>query len=78
MVEARRATLFSSRVVGRTRSGAEFCPDQVSESSIDSLLYRESHRLFPDDAFADVFAEIGRASVPPRIVAFDLRWKYAR
>ena len=51
------------------RSGTEFCRDRVSASSIYGLLYRESHRLFPDEAFADLFAEIGRWSVPPRIVA---------
>lgn len=51
------------------RSGAGFCRDRVSATSIYGLLYRESHRLFPDDAFADLFADIGRASVPPRIVA---------
>jgi hypothetical protein len=32
-------------------------------------LYRECHNLFPDDVFADLFANIGRDSVPPRIVA---------
>ncbi len=51
------------------RSGTDFCRDRVSATSIYGLLYRESHRLFPDEAFADLFAEIGRASVPPRIVA---------
>lgn len=51
------------------RSGTSFCQDHVSASSIYGLLYRESHRLFPDEAFADLFAEIGRASVPPRIVS---------
>jgi hypothetical protein len=51
------------------RSGTSFCRDHVSASSIYALLYRESHRLFPDEAFADLFADIGRASVPPRIVA---------
>jgi hypothetical protein len=51
------------------RSGASFCKDRVSERSIYALLYRESHRLFPDEMFADLFADIGRASVPPRIVA---------
>lgn len=30
---------------------------------------RECHRLFPDEEFADLFAAIGRDSVPPRIVA---------
>jgi hypothetical protein len=33
------------------------------------LLHREGYRLFPEKAFADLFKEIGRASVPPRIVA---------
>jgi hypothetical protein len=51
------------------RSGSDFCRDRVSEKSIYGLLYRESHRLFADEAFADLFADIGRASVPPRIVA---------
>ena len=51
------------------RSGTGFCRDRISETSIYGLLYRESHRLFPDEAFADLFADIGRASVPPRIVA---------
>jgi hypothetical protein len=51
------------------RSGASFCQDRVPATSIYALLYRESHRLFPDEAFADLFADIGRASVPPRIVA---------
>jgi hypothetical protein len=51
------------------RSGASFCKERVSEKSIYALLYRESHRLFPDEMFADLFADLGRASVPPRIVA---------
>ena len=51
------------------RSGTDFCRDRVSATSIYGLLYRESHRLFPDEAFADLFADIGRWSVPPRIVA---------
>ena len=51
------------------RSGASFCRERVPERSIYGLLYRESHRLFPDELFADLFADIGRRSVPPRIVA---------
>lgn len=51
------------------RSGTSFCQDRVPATSIYALLYRESHRLFPDEAFADLFADIGRACVPPRIVA---------
>jgi IS5 family transposase len=51
------------------RSGTSFCQDHVPATSIYALMYRESHRLFPDEAFADLFADIGRASVPPRIVS---------
>jgi hypothetical protein len=32
-------------------------------------LHRESHRLFPDELFADLFQDVGRRSIPPRIVA---------
>jgi hypothetical protein len=41
----------------------------LSPKSLYALLYRESHRLFPDEDFADLFCDIGRRSVPPRIVA---------
>jgi hypothetical protein len=51
------------------RSSTEFCRERVQDSSIYGLLHREGHRLFPDEAFADLFKDIGRASVPPRIVA---------
>lgn len=51
------------------RSSAGFCGERLSPTSIHALLFRESHRLFPDEAFADLFADIGRWSVPPRIVA---------
>ncbi len=51
------------------RSSTEFCRERVQAGSIYGLLHREGHRLFPDEAFADVFKDIGRASVPPRIVA---------
>lgn len=34
-----------------------------------SLLHRECHRLFPDEVFADLFRDVGRRSIPPRIVA---------
>ena len=42
---------------------------RLSESSIFRLLARQCHRLFPDEAFADLFAKVGRDSIPPRIVA---------
>jgi hypothetical protein len=51
------------------RSSVLFCRDRLAPGSIYALLHRESHRLFPDEAFADLFADIGRASVPPRITA---------
>ncbi len=51
------------------RSSTGFCRERLSPTSIYALLNRESHRLFPDEAFADLFCDIGRASVPPRITA---------
>ena len=51
------------------RSSSEFCEERLSESSIYRVLHQEGHRLFPDEAFADLFSDVGRRSVPPRIVA---------
>ena len=51
------------------RTSTEFCRERVQDGSIYGLLHREGYRLFPDEAFADLFKDIGRASVPPRIVA---------
>src|SRR5579859_501507 len=48
---------------------AAFCDDRVSDGSIWSVLHRDCHRLFPDELFVDLFADTGRRSVPPRIVA---------
>ena len=45
------------------------CEARLSANSIFQLLARDGDRLFPDDAFTDLFAEIGRDSIPPRIVA---------
>jgi hypothetical protein len=50
-------------------SSVRYCEGKLSPTSIFSLLHRECHRLFPDDAFADLFQDVGRRSVPPRIVA---------
>lgn len=44
----------------------------MPERSIFRLLARECHRIFPDEAFADLFSDIGRCSVPPRIVAVTM------
>jgi len=46
-----------------------FCEGRVSPDSIYGLLHRECFRLFPDEMFADLFAESGRDCVPPMIVA---------
>src|SRR6202051_5265032 len=46
-----------------------FCESRVSPDSIFGLLHRECFRLFPDEMFADLFADSGRNCVPPLIVA---------
>ena len=57
------------RHAGLLTGTAAFCDGRLSEGSIFSVLHRECHRLFPDDMFADLFADTGRRSVPPMIVA---------
>jgi hypothetical protein len=42
---------------------------RVAKQSIWAVLYHEGDRLFADELFDDLFAEVGRRSVPPRIVA---------
>jgi hypothetical protein len=46
-----------------------FCDQAVPEGSIYGLLHRQRDQLFPDEAFADLFTDIGRRSIPPCIVA---------
>ncbi len=46
-----------------------FCDESLPASSIYGFLFRERDRLFPDDMFTDLFAAIGRRSVPPSVVA---------
>jgi Transposase DDE domain/Transposase domain (DUF772) len=46
-----------------------FCDRRVAPDSIYGLLHRECFRLFPDEMFADLFADSGRHCVPPMIVA---------
>jgi len=48
---------------------AGFCERSLPESSIYRFLARERDRLFPDELFADLFADCGRRSVPPSVVA---------
>lgn len=51
------------------RSTKRYCGDDLSPTSIYALLYRDGGQLFGDDEFADLFEDVGRCSVPPRIVA---------
>lgn len=51
------------------RSTVRYCGEDLSPSSIYALLYREGGRLFADETFADLFEDVGRCCVPPRIVA---------
>jgi hypothetical protein len=51
------------------RSTKKYCGGDLSPTSIYALLYRDGAQLFGDDEFADLFEDVGRCSVPPRIVA---------
>jgi hypothetical protein len=46
-----------------------FCEATLARDSLYALLHREREQLFPDEFFADLFAEQGRRSVPPSVVA---------
>jgi hypothetical protein len=48
---------------------AAVCEGRVGARSVWAVLYRDGDRLFGDELFADLFANVGRRSVPPRIVA---------
>ena len=48
---------------------AGFVEGRAGGDSIFAVLHRESHRLFPDEMFDDLFDVRGRRSVPPQIVA---------
>jgi hypothetical protein len=51
------------------RSSTSYCEGRLSETSIYRLLHERGLALFPDESFADLFAEVGRNSVAPRVVA---------
>jgi hypothetical protein len=51
------------------RGTAAVCEGRVGNQSVWAVLYREGDRLFAEELFAELFAEVGRRSVPPRIVA---------
>ena len=46
-----------------------FCEATLGRDSVYALLHREREQLFSDEFFADLFAEQGRRSVPPSVVA---------
>jgi len=50
-------------------STKRYCHRSLAPRSLHALLYREGDRLFGDDAFCDLFDDVGRFCVPPRIVA---------
>jgi hypothetical protein len=51
------------------RGTAAVCEGRVGEQSIWAVLYHHGDRLVADELFTDLFAGVGRRSVPPRIVA---------
>ena len=51
------------------RSTRAACEARLGDSSVFRLLAQHGHRLFTDEAFADLFTQLGRRSIPPRIVA---------
>lgn len=51
------------------RDTSSFVEPRIRPDSIHALLARECFSLFPDELFADLFADVGRRSVPPMVVA---------
>jgi hypothetical protein len=48
---------------------SRFCEEALPANSIFVFLHRHREVLFPDALFADLFAPVGRRSVPPSVVA---------
>jgi hypothetical protein len=48
---------------------SRFCAETLPANSIYAFLHEHRGRLFPDSLFTDLFARIGRRSVPPSVVA---------
>ena len=48
---------------------SRFCDETLPGNSIFVFLHQHREALFPDALFADLFAAIGRRSVPPSVVA---------
>jgi hypothetical protein len=51
------------------RSSAELCEDKLGDKSLYRLLAHDGDSLFADETFADLFQDVGRRCVPPRVVA---------
>jgi Transposase DDE domain/Transposase domain (DUF772) len=51
------------------RDTSSFVEPRIRGDSIHALLHRECLSLFPDELFSDLFADVGRRSVPPMVVA---------
>jgi hypothetical protein len=48
---------------------SRFCGETLPPNSIFVFLHEHRDRLFPDGMFSDLFARVGRRSVPPSVVA---------
>jgi hypothetical protein len=48
---------------------SRFCAESLPANSIYTFLHEHRDRLFPDSLFIDLFAQVGRRSVPPSVVA---------
>ena len=48
---------------------SRFCGETLPPNSIFVFLHEHRDRLFPDGLFTDLFAQVGRRSVPPSVVA---------
>ncbi|MEU8210333.1 transposase [Micromonospora sp. NPDC049044] len=48
---------------------SRFCGEALLASSIFAFLRQHGEALFPDGLFTDLFAAVGRRSVPPSVVA---------
>jgi len=48
---------------------SRFCAESLPANSIYAFVHEHRDRLFPDRLFVDLFAQVGRRSVPPSVVA---------
>lgn len=48
---------------------SRFCGEALSANSIFAFLHEHREALYPDGLFTDLFAAVGRRSVPPSVVA---------